>query len=98
MNQFESAEFDALNSEELTAKTLRQIKIRLAMRIENAKKYKNPNKLPTDKDVKAAAKGEEGKIDAVIDATTKYWQEQAFNAGYLKALQEIDSDLQKVGL
>ncbi len=97
MNQFESAEFDALNSEELTAKTLRQIKIRLAMRIENAKKYKNPNKLPTEKDIKAAAKGE-GKIEDVLDSTTKYWQEQAFNAGYLKALQEVDADLQKVGL
>ena len=99
MNQFETATFDALNSDERVAGALRKIKARVAKRVDSAKKFRNPNTLPKDKDVKSVYDNpDDKKISALIDQNVKYWQEQAFNMGYLKALQEVDADLAQVGL
>lgn len=100
MGNFESsATFDAMNSDEIVAGALRKIKARTAKRLEGASAFKNPNPQPADKAVKAAIdSGDEKKIQAVIDANAKYWQEEAFNMGYKKALTETAGDLEKIGL
>ena len=90
MNSFETASFDALNSDELVAGAFRKVKQRIDLRLQKAGAFKNPNQLPTDKALKAAYEGaDDKKVSAVLDATTKYWQEQAFNMGYQKALRTL---------
>ena len=97
MNQFETASFDALNSDELVAGALRKIKARVAKRVESAKKFRNPNTLPKDKDVKSVYDNpDDKKISALIDQNVKYWQEQAFNTwqnAVLSAGSEVSNAL-----
>lgn len=96
INEIDTTQFDAMNSEEIIARGSRLIKQRALARLEKASKFKNPNQLPKEKEIKAVS--EDPAVKKVIEAVISYWQEEAFNLGYKKALNEIVEDIHKLSI
>lgn len=90
-SDFDTSQFDAENSDEIIAKGVRLIKQRTAGRLEKASAWKNPNALPKAKDLDPDAK-------KVLDATVAHWQEEAFNMGYKKALNDVLGDIKALSI
>ncbi len=96
MSEYDSANFDAMNSSELIAHGIRKIKTRVIERFEKAQKRPNPHKLPSDKQMKAAK--DVAELDELYKQVVAYWQEEAFKMGYTQALSEVNSDIKKAGI
>lgn len=97
INEIDTTQFDAMNSEDIIARGARLIKQRALARLEKATKFKNPHQLPKEKDIKSLSEDTTA-VKKVIDAVTTYWQEEAFNVGYKKALNEIVEDIHKLSM
>lgn len=96
MNSFDNTNFDAMNSAELLAEGARCVKQRVVERFDKATKQPNPNKLPSDKELKAAKDVDE--LAKLYKQVVAYWQEEAFKMGYKQALSEVNSDIKKAGI
>lgn len=95
-SDFDTSRFDADNSDELLAKGVRLIKQRTSGRLEKASSFKNPNPLPEKAKLKDATS--DPAVAKIINAVTAHWQEEAFNLGYKKALNDVLSDIKALGI
>lgn len=95
-SDFDTSQFDAINSDEILAKGMRLIKQRTQARLEKAASFKNPNPLPDKAKMKEATS--DPAVAKIVNAVTAHWQEEAFNLGYKKAISDIIADIKTLGI
>lgn len=96
MTNYDSANFDAVNSSEIIAQGIRRVKARLLERFEKTKGWKNPKPMPKDKDLKPIT--DDPALNKLLEAVIAHWQEEAFTMGYRQGLAEVNGDIKKAGI
>lgn len=92
----DAAQFDVLNSDEVIVKGVRELKKFLEDRKEKVDAFKSKNELPKDKELKPLM--DDAASRKLLDAVVAYWQDVAYQKGYVQALTDIKTIILKLGI